>query len=264
MIYSFITADPLEASAARAAGIQRIMIDLERKGKADRQKGRELFLSDHRMEHVSLMNSRVLNSEIVVRINPLHDESDKEVAEVIERGADYVMLPFFHHVNQVETFHGLVKGKAQIILLIETASAANNIEAIISAAPPDEMHIGLNDLSISLGKNNIFTLFRDGTVASIAARIRACNLPFGIGGIGALSRNNLPITPKCFYVEQLRLGATRGWLGRSFREPNGRLTLAEEFRSLLLTYQECQCADEQYWHRNHEFFMEQVACYGSD
>lgn len=43
MILSFITNDPIMATYVQAAGIDRIMIDLEVKDKNIRQSGRNLF-----------------------------------------------------------------------------------------------------------------------------------------------------------------------------------------------------------------------------
>ena len=50
MILSLITDDVDLAAEAERAGIDRIMIDLEREGKAQRQAGRNLFQSSHRLE----------------------------------------------------------------------------------------------------------------------------------------------------------------------------------------------------------------------
>lgn len=52
----------------------------------------------------------------------------------------------------------------------------------------------------------IFSILRDGGV------------PFGFGGIGSLSRKDLPVDPECVLAEQVLQGATRGWLSRTFRE----------------------------------------------
>ncbi|MFO0001270.1 MAG: aldolase, partial [bacterium] len=112
----------------------------------------------------------------------------REVDHVIQKGADYVMLPFFQCLDEVKSFHALVKGRVKTILLVETDGAVNALETIINNSPPDEIHIGLNDLSICLGQENFFSLFLDGTVESIAARLRSCKIPFGIGGVAALSR----------------------------------------------------------------------------
>ena len=45
------------ALEAERSGVERIMLDLEREGKAHRQAGRELFLSDHAVESVAKMKA---------------------------------------------------------------------------------------------------------------------------------------------------------------------------------------------------------------
>lgn len=258
MIFSLITANPLEARTAEIAGIPRIMIDLERNGKALRQKGKNLFLSSHRIDDVPLVRSTLKQASLVVRINPVHELSAREVEEAIHYGADYVMLPFFHRLEQVKTFHRLVKGRVRTILLLETGGAMDIIEAIAETSPPDEFHIGLNDLSICLGKNSIFDLFLDGTVESITSLLRTLNYPFGLGGVGALSRVDLPISPTLFLLEQMRLGATRGWLGRSFREPTDIGRLAIEFQSLLAVCAGYASNDAEKARHLHESFVTQI------
>jgi hypothetical protein len=81
-----------------------------------------------------------------------------------------------------------------------------------------EIHIGLNDLSISYGKNSLFDLISDGTIDELCIILRRSGIPFGFGGIGCLSRNDLPVPPALLLAEQVYQGATRGWLGRTFRE----------------------------------------------
>ena len=59
------------AAEAERAGIDRIMIDLEREGKAERQAGRNLFQSSHRLESVARVKAALERAALVVRINPL-------------------------------------------------------------------------------------------------------------------------------------------------------------------------------------------------
>ena len=263
MIFSLITNNPVEAKAADEAGIQRIMIDLEKKGKARRQKGKDLFLSTHQPKDISLIQSNVQRAAIVVRINPIHSQSGKEVERVIDLGADYVMMPYFFSIEEVRAFHHLVKGRAKTILLLETDGAMNIIEEIISISPPSEFHIGLNDLSICLNKKNIFGLFQDGTIETITARLRPYNIPYGISGVGSLSQAELPISPTDFLIEQIRLGATRGWLGRSFRKGMNPNNMASEFQLLTSTYERWQSAHEKQFESSHESFLAQISKYAT-
>jgi citrate lyase beta subunit len=236
MEFSLITVDPVMAVAAEKAGIQRMMIDLEQLGKAIRQKGKGLFLSNHRLEDIEKVKSSISQASVVVRINAIHENTAWEIEQVIQGGADYLMLPYFQTLDQVRIFHDQVAGRVKTILLLETDGAVHHLDAILAHSPPDEFHIGLNDLSICLNKSSIFELFLDGTVASIASRLQQAGFPFGVAGVGALSQRGLPISPLLFFREQIRLGATRGWLGRSFRAQLSPAQLALEFRALREIY----------------------------
>ncbi len=205
------------AREAEQAGVDRIMLDLERRGKAQRQAGKDLFLSDHRIEDVRTLRGTLTTATLVVRINALHDRSDVEIEQVIEGGADLVMLPYFRTIEDVRRFFTLVSGRARTILLVETTSAVDNLNDIVDEHGIDEIYIGLNDLSIGLDRTVIFEPVCDGTVDRLAAILRKKAIPFGFGGIARLSASDLPVTPEVLLAEQVRLGASLGWLGRRFR-----------------------------------------------
>jgi hypothetical protein len=236
MIFSLITNDPRLAGEAEAAGIQRIMIDLETHGKAQRQAGQGLFLSTHRLADIPHVKQAVSLSELVVRINPLHAQSGAEIADVIDAGADFIMLPFFQTIEQVVNFHALIAGRVRTILLVETGQAVSTLESIIERSCCDEVHVGLNDLALSLGRSSIFDLVLDGTLDAIASLLSRHGKPYGMGGVGALGRLDLPVSPLAFFIEQISLGASRGWLGRSFRDVVSAGGLDEEVRRLFAVY----------------------------
>ena len=205
------------ALEAERSGVERIMLDLEREGKAQRQAGRELFLSDHVVESVAKMRAVLRESRLVVRINPLNRKSAVEVDEVVEGGADFIMLPYFHTPDEVRTFLALVRKRARVILLVETRLAVEALPRIVKERGVDEIHIGLNDLSISLGSRNIFEPICDGLIDGLAGLLKEEGIPFGFGGIARLSRRGLPVNPERVLAEQVRLDTSVGWLGRSFR-----------------------------------------------
>src|SRR4051794_30086280 len=105
------------ALEAEAAGIERIMLDLEREGKAQRQQGRELFLSDHRLESLPRMRAALGAAALVVRINALTAQSAEEIDAAIAGKADFIMLPYFHRLDEVRQFLALVRRRAKVILL---------------------------------------------------------------------------------------------------------------------------------------------------
>jgi hypothetical protein len=110
-------------------------------------------------------------------------------------------------------------------LLVETKSAVCQLAACLAAGHIDEVHVGLNDLSIELGCDVMLEPMCTDVIDGLTATLRDAGVPFGVGGIARLSAESLPVRPERLLAEQVRLGCTRAWLGRTFREGlrSGRL-----------------------------------------
>ena len=80
----YITNDPRVAAIAQGAGVDRVWIDLEYKGKEDRQSGMNTVKSNHTVADVRTLRRMITTSELQVRVNPLDGDSKKEINEVIE------------------------------------------------------------------------------------------------------------------------------------------------------------------------------------
>jgi hypothetical protein len=240
MKLSLITNNIELAQKAEDAGIERIMIDLETRGKAERQSGRKLFLSSHSIKDVKRIRKVLRMAQLMVRVDPLYTGSGKQIADVIDDGADLVMLPYFHSIDEAQEFLSEIRGNAAPVLLVETKAAVDILQELTTLPGLSEIHVGLNDLSISYGLNNFFNLVSNGTVDEICTILRNSKIPFGFGGIGSLERLDLPVPAELFLAEQVCQGATRGWLGRTFREVD--LSLIEtHIQSIRLAV--------NYWHQ---------------
>ena len=231
MILSLITNEPQVASRAEQAGVNRILIDLERRGKAARQRGRSLFLSTHQVEDVRRIRDVLTHATLGVRIDPLHAGSSEQINRAVAGGADFIVLPFFEHFDDASEFVELLGRRAQAILLVETANAARIVGDLCRLRGVAEIHIGLNDLSISLALSSWSELVASTVLQEMCATLRQAKMPFGFGGIACLSRHDLPIAPELMLAEQVCEGATRGWLSRTFREIALR-ELPDEMRRL--------------------------------
>jgi len=218
LILCLITNDPEFGRAAVEAGIDRILIDLETRGKAERQRGEQLFLSHHQRRDAQIMRQRLPYTQLVVRINPLHPGTEKEVRFVTQAGADFVMLPMLSTVSEATMFLRMSRAcQIRNCILVETSGAAQAIESLASAEGIDELHFGLNDLRLSMRRASIFDFFIDGTLDQLAAAARKARLPFGCGGLARLSDSKLPVRPDLIMAQQARLQVNRALLGRSFR-----------------------------------------------
>ena len=230
---TLITNKSLFARRAEYAGIDRIMIDLERLGKAKRQYGRQFFLSDHHPSDIDLLRATLFVASVQVRVNPWHEQSISEINDVIARGAEIVMLPMVRDRDQVARFVDAVNARARTSLLIETASALNNCDKLLSVDGIDEAHIGLNDLAIDLGRGSIFEALVDRLLDGIACIAARRHVRFGFGAVAGRGCGALPIDPEIIISEQARLRASVAWLGRSYGracEKLNRSQLVNEIR----------------------------------
>ncbi|KYG30156.1 aldolase/citrate lyase family protein [Bacillus gaemokensis] len=234
MILSFISNDPIMATYVQSAGIDRIMIDLEVNGKNIRQFGKNLFLSDHTINDIPTIKKIFKKNPLFVRINPINKNSHKEIDTVIQMGADIVMLPFFHSMDEVKTFLKLTNGAVINSLLIETKEAAELLPKIVDLKEVHEIHIGFNDLKISFGYKTMFDPILNGSLEEYAMIINKKKIRWGFGGIAKLSDTTLPINPELLLCEQLRLKTSIGWLGRSFRDALDRNNIGSSIQKEVL------------------------------
>ena len=160
----YITKDPAVARIAQAAGVDRIFVDMEYIGKAQRQGGMDTVQNHHTVEDVARLRPVLDQAELLVRVNPVHPGSKDEINRVIAAGADVIMLPMWQSVEEVQQFIRWVDGRAKTLLLLENQAAVDCLDRVVALPGVDEIHIGLNDLSISQGKKFLFQPLADGTV----------------------------------------------------------------------------------------------------
>lgn len=201
---------------ADAAGVDRIGMDLETLGKAPRQEGLGTWISPHREEQLAQLHERLRHAELFVRVNPLHGESAQEVERVLGYGTRCVMLPMFREAGEVGRFVDLVAGRTTVMLLVETAEAVRNLERILVVEDIDEIHVGLNDLSLSLGIRNRFALLAMSLLEVLARQVHVAGKPLGLSGIGRALDNAPPVPSDLVYAQYPRLGASAALLARSF------------------------------------------------
>lgn len=210
----YITNKPSVALIAEKSGVDRIFLDMEYIGKAERQCGMDTVLCSHSISDIKAVRSVITRSELLVRCNSFYDGTEKEINDIIEAGADVVMLPYFKTVNEVKRFVSYVNGRAKVCLLLETPEAVERIDDILAIDGVDEIHIGINDLSIGYGKKFLFEVLADGTVDYICSKIKEAGLKYGFGGIASLGRGLLP--SEHVIMEHYRLGSQMAILSRSF------------------------------------------------
>lgn len=221
-----LTSDPCFAEEAERAGVHRIFFDLEYINKAERQHGRDTVLSDNCIDDIPSVREVIKKSELLVRINPIHQYSENEIEKVISYGADIIMLPMVFDQTDVKTFIDLVGGRTKTCVMIETTQALTRIDDILRVEGVDEVFFGLNDLHIGLGLNFMFEVLSGGIVEYLSEKCRNIGMPFGFGGIARIGDGLLPAEK--ILGEHIRLGSTSVILSRTFKNDQNNFSLSDE------------------------------------
>ncbi|NBO19244.1 MAG: aldolase [Proteobacteria bacterium] len=237
-----ISNDPGVAEDAQAAGIARIMVDLETsEEKKVRQSTRKTFISTHTRADIPKMRKVVKEAELVVRINGWNSNSFEEIDFVVGAGADRIMLPMITSLAQWESFLERLDGRAKPFPLVETGYSMAHISSIAAEKTVDDIFIGLNDLHLSLGLDFLFEPLGLGLIDWMASQIFAAGKHFGFGGMATLHSGELPA--ERILAEHVRLNSTGVILSSRFNkdvrmnEPEGRRErISDAMKQLQVEY----------------------------
>lgn len=196
----------------------RLFVDLERNGKAARQKGHDTFISTHHLDDVGRIKAVLTRSRLMVRVNPYQMDnpaaSNAEIEAAIGQGADILMLPMFSQAEELRAFAVVVAGRVPIVPLLETAGALHSLESWIDTPGMIEIFVGLNDLHLALGCSFMFEPLLMGHVDLVASAAKLRGLRFGFGGIARMVEGALP--GRDVLAEHVRLGSGAVILSRTF------------------------------------------------
>ena len=213
-----ITNDPDLARRCDALPGMRLFVDLERNGKAARQAGRNTFISTHQPEDVGRIKAQLRRSQLMVRVNPLHEGTAVELDTVLAQGADSVMLPMFQTPDELRAFSRIVAGRAPIVALLETAGALHSLDAWADTPGLCEVFVGLNDLHLSLGCRFMFEPLAQGVLDRVSVVVLEKGLRFGFGGVARVDEG---LVPGCAVLaEHVRLGSQAVILSRTYHRPS--------------------------------------------
>ncbi len=210
----YITNSPDIAKICDKAGVDRVFIDLEIVGKAQRQGFMDTVISSHEIIDIDRVKSVLTTSEVLVRVNPIYHGSAEEIQRVAQSNADIVMLPYFSSVEEAKTFLSLLNGRKKACLLFETPASVAKADEILALGGIDEAFIGLNDLHLGYGRKFMFELLSDGTVENLCRKFKSRGIPYGFGGVARPEQGLLK--GKYIIGEHCRLGSNAVILSRSF------------------------------------------------
>lgn len=231
-VLTLFTRDAAVAIAADRAGVDRIGVDLERLHKDERQGGLATWISDHAETDLATLAGLVSPARLFARCNPIHPGSADEIERLLALGARTLMLPFFRSVDEVARFVDLVGGRAHPVPLLETAEAAALAGAICRIPGLSEIHVGLNDLRLSLGWPTHFHVLVSGLLEALADTILGAGLALAVGGVGRAGDRLLPIPSDLVLAQYPRLGAGGALVSRAFFAGSAPPDLARDIPAL--------------------------------
>jgi len=245
-----IARDPDLAQYVVEHGVQRIMVDLEVLGKAERQGHLDTVFSHHTWEDVDAVRQAVPHAEVMVRINPYHEGSAEEIQCAVDAGADLVMVPMVADAETVDAFSHFANGRVGLVPLVETAAGACRVQSIAATPGVHEVYFGLNDMHLQMGLSFMFELLAGGMVDAMATAAGQVPKRFGFGGIGRMAGDRLP--GRSVLGEHVRLGSESVILARSFHarsqnlaELKERVDFVGEVRALRQAQQELEARTPQ-------------------
>ena len=202
------------AKFAIANGVDRIFVDLELIGKLERQGHLDTVISHHTIKDVKGVRDAIPKGKLLVRSNPIHSKIKEEINQIIDTGADIVMLPMWKTTQEIEVFLNCIAGRAKVCLLAETPEGLIILPSLCKIKGIDEFHIGLNDLHLALNKKFMFETLADGLIEKSTQCLRDNNKTFGIGGVARIGEGLVP--PEIILGEHVRLGSSAAILSRTF------------------------------------------------
>ncbi len=254
-----LTADPSFANKAQQAGIDRIFYDLEYINKRERQAGRNTVLSNNNIEDIPQIKKILCKSELLVRVNPIHQYSQIEINKAIDYGADILMLPMALDRTDVKNFIDMIDRRVKSCVMIETPQAMTRLDSILEINGINELFFGLNDLHIGLGLKFMFEILSGGLVQYMAEKCNRKGIQFGFGGIARIGDGILPSDN--ILGEHLRLGSSSAILSRTFKGEESKIEeiiLAKEVEKVRNRIEEIKNWDKKQFEINRQNVIEIV------
>ena len=215
------------ALAARAitGGVRGVVVDWERRGKSERQRGADTQINHDTVADLRRMRGST-SSRVICRVNGFGAWTADEIELALGNGADEILLPMVRDAAEVAEALSILRGRAPLGILVETPDAVSNSEAL-GRLRIARVYFGLMDLAIARGSRSPFEAVADGTVERVRA---AFDIPFGFAGL-TLPEGGTPVPSRLLAAEMLRLRCGFTFLRRSYlRDVRGRDIVAETRR----------------------------------
>jgi hypothetical protein len=244
--------DPQVIRTAGIAGVHGFIVDMENKCKQTRQSGFDTQINLNTLEDLKTVRT-CTDRKVICRVNGFGDHTPAEVEQVVDAGADEILLPMVRKPEEVLRTLDLIHDRCKLGILIETVDAVNSAAALDSL-PLSRIYVGLNDLAIDRKLRCIFTSVADSTLDWIRPSILQ---PFGFGGL-TLPEKGYPIPCRLLAGEITRLGCDFTFLRRSFFKDIAGHEMRIEIPRILDFITECRSRSSAQVDKDHAEFVDLV------
>lgn len=204
------TACPRLARDLDVAGVDGVVLDWERRGKARRQEGHDTQINADTPADLSAVRAAT-RGRVLTRINGYGAWTAAEVEQAVARGTDELLLPMVRTPEEVDRVLDLVAGRVGLGILVETQAAVACAPAL-ATRPLSRVYVGLNDLRIDRGSTALFAPLVDGTVDEVRSVVTT---QLGVAGV-TVPGGGVPVPTRLLQGELARLGADFTFLRRAF------------------------------------------------
>jgi 2-keto-3-deoxy-L-rhamnonate aldolase RhmA len=219
--------DPVLVAEATRAGMDGVIVDWERRGKARRQAGQGTQINSDTLADLRRVRATT-DVTVICRLNGFGWWTPREVDQAIDAGADELLLPMVRNTDEVDRTLECVADRCGLGILVETSQGVRATPELVTR-PLSRVYVGLNDLRIDRGSDNLFQPLVDGTVEQIRAHVGG--LPFGVAGLTVPDRG-APVPSRLLAAELTRIGAGFTFLRRSFLADTGGRQLVPAVSSI--------------------------------
>ncbi|MEW6093217.1 MAG: hypothetical protein AB1531_04540 [Chloroflexota bacterium] len=195
---------------ATHAGVLGFIVDLENKGKQNRQVNFDTQINQDTIEDLRRVREST-DQAVLCRINSFGPWTRGEIEAAVNAGTDEIFLPMVRTPREVLQTLEMIHGRCGLGILVETSEAVECSHQL-AQLPLSRVYVGLNDLAISRDLDNIFISVSDGTVEQVRGQFQ---VPFGFGGL-TLPDLGTPIPCRLLINALLKLDCQFSFLRRSF------------------------------------------------
>ena len=126
------------------------------------------------------------------------------------------MLPMVATPGEAREFAAWSAARRPSSCSSRACEGVRRLPELVAIDGVDEVHIGLNDLALSLGVRNRWLALAGDLTVRAGSIVTGAGKRFGLGAVGRPGDRGLPVPVDLVYAEYPRTGATAALLSRSF------------------------------------------------